>query len=267
MSARPAAIKKAGGVDLTVGLQRQLAAINKDFRNVGRPFADVGRAGAVFARNMTLIGAAIGGTVAGVLAFTRAGTEAVDQAGKMAQQLGLSVDAFGRPDFAAKQSGATVGELRTGLQGLNRRIGEAVGGNDKAAELFERLGVSITDAAGAIRPLEEIVADVADGFAALPDGAQKSALALQLLGETGARLLPLFNQGSEGLRQLGPRPNDLASSSPNSNSRSQKPSTMRWPAFPVLPAASALKSPSPLRPPARGWRMPSPRRWCAVRTR
>ena len=43
---------------------------------------------------------------------------------------------------------------------------------------------------------------IRDSFQAMPDGAQKSALAVQLFGKSGAELIPFLNQGREGIAAL-----------------------------------------------------------------
>lgn len=44
---------------------------------------------------------------------------------------------------------------------------------------------------------------MADAFARMPDSARKSALAIELFGESGAKLLPFLNQAKAGLLDLG----------------------------------------------------------------
>lgn len=69
----------------------------------------------------------------------------------------------------------------------------AAGGSKEQIEVFSRLGVSVTDAAGQLRPTEDVLLDLADAFAAMPDGAEKSALAVKLFGKSGVELI--LNQG------------------------------------------------------------------------
>lgn len=74
--------------------------------------------------------------------------------------------------------------------------------NDAAASAgpdFEKLGFATRDATGALRPMWDILGDVADKFAGMEDGPEKAALAQQLFGKTGADLIPMLNQGREGL--------------------------------------------------------------------
>ena len=54
-------------------------------------------------------------------------------------------------------------------------------------------------------PEEELRAIVAlaDAFKVLPDGAEKSAIAVKLLGKSGSELIPMLDMGREGIDKFG----------------------------------------------------------------
>lgn len=54
-----------------------------------------------------------------------------------------------------------------------------------------------------------MLGDVAELFSLLPDGANKTALAVKLFGRSGAELIPLLNQGKEGLAEFDKLASDL----------------------------------------------------------
>jgi uncharacterized cupredoxin-like copper-binding protein len=118
-----------------------------------------------------------------------------DDAGKAAQRIGLSVEALTQLRFAADLSGVSAQNLETSIQRLSRSM---VGGN----KAFKEIGVATSDAAGKMRPTEDVLLDLADVFQKMPDGAEKTALAIQLLGRSGAELIPLLNGGSASLRAM-----------------------------------------------------------------
>ena len=51
--------------------------------------------------------------------------------------------------------------------------------------------------------------EVADGLKGLESDSEKAALAQQLLGRSGADLLPLFKEGSDGIANLQQQARDL----------------------------------------------------------
>ncbi|MBB2767292.1 UNVERIFIED_ORG: methyl-accepting chemotaxis protein [Rhizobium esperanzae] len=153
----------------------------------------------VFAGLNTAALAAVGG----IAAIAKSGADAADAAGKAAQAAGLQIDAYGRLAFAAEQNDVAAEEFGAAMSKLNKAIGEAAAGGKDAAVRFAALGVSIKDIHGRLRPTEDIVRDLAGAFAKMPDGAKKSAAAIDLFGKSGASLLPFLNEGKQGLIDLG----------------------------------------------------------------
>lgn len=98
-------------------------------------------------------------------------------------------------ELAAKEAGVSSEALTTGLRFLNRNIGEANLGTGKSADTFTRLHIALKDAQGVARPVADIMGDVADKIAGIQDPAQKTQIAMSLLGRGGAALIPLLNKG------------------------------------------------------------------------
>jgi phage-related protein len=65
------------------------------------------------------------------------------------------------------------------------------------------MGISATDASGKLRSIDDVMLEVADRFAAMPDGAQKTAFAIGLFGKAGAEMIPMLNMGSAAIAKLG----------------------------------------------------------------
>lgn len=137
-----------------------------------------------------------------VASWVKASINAADEARKLAQAAGVTTEAFTGLQWAASQSGVSTNDLSTAFARLNRTAVQAANGGQAQAELFQRLGVSVTDAAGAVRSADQLLVDLAASFAELPDGAEKSAMAIELFGRSGARLIPLLNSGADGIAAL-----------------------------------------------------------------
>lgn len=146
------------------------------------------------------LGAAL--SVAGLVAAGRHALETADELAKLSQKTGLSVESLSLLKPIAEQAGTSMEGLAKGMQKLATAMVEAAGGSKEQAEVFARLGVSVKDAAGQLRPTEEVLLDLADAFAAMPDGAEKSALAVKLFGKSGVELIPFLNQGRAGIEEL-----------------------------------------------------------------
>lgn len=126
-----------------------------------------------------------------------------DDMGKAAQKVGVSVEALSRLEYAAKLSDVSLEQLTGGLQRLSKGMADvASGSTGPAASAFEALGISVTNAAGQLRDSDVVFAEVADRFARMEDGSTKTALAIGIFGKAGANLIPLLNEGKDGLAAL-----------------------------------------------------------------
>jgi hypothetical protein len=145
-------------------------------------------------------GAALGAGAA--LAGLRSLVSSIDDLDKAAQGLGITAVQLSNLRQAAGEAGIGAEAFGTALTRLNVRIGEAATGNEDAIRLFRALGVAVKDAGGEIRPADAVLRDLAARFQALDDGPAKAALAVDLFGRAGAKLVPLLNQGADGLERF-----------------------------------------------------------------
>ncbi len=134
--------------------------------------------------------------------FVRSSVDAADAAGKSAQATGLMVDEYTALKYAAELAGVGTEKLDGALGKFNKTIDKAGQGGKSQAETFARLGISVRDAEGNIKSSGVLLAEVADKFQQLPDGVQKSALAMELFGKSGTAMIPLLNAGSSGLAEM-----------------------------------------------------------------
>ncbi|HRY04515.1 MAG TPA: phage tail tape measure protein, partial [Beijerinckiaceae bacterium] len=196
MTSTPAVI---GALRVVLGADTaQLESAFKDAVDKADKFGkamSVAAGGAVAA--VAAIGAAVGAAVVGSLS-------SIDKLAKTAQQIGVPVEQLSALKFAADQSGVSIDTLGQGFKDLATKMTEAVGDNQSGpARAFAALGVAVTDAQGKLRDSQAVFLDVADRFSKVRDGANKTALAVQMFGDSGARMIPLLNQGSDGIARLG----------------------------------------------------------------
>lgn len=145
---------------------------------------------------------AAAGALFGLAAST---AKAGDEAREAAQRVGLNVELLQELQHAARLGGVEAEALQGSLVLMSRRLVEAADKGGPAAEAFKRLGLKIKGADGQLRSTDEVLLMAADRFAAMPDGAKKTALALDLFGRSGAALIPVLNQGAKGIAEAGAR--------------------------------------------------------------
>lgn len=150
---------------------------------------------AQMAKKLAVIGAAVSVVGAGVATAIRGAINSADDMGELAQKLGVPVEALSALKHAAKVLGVEFEGLQGGLLKLSRGMADS-------PEKFEKLGISVRDAKGEMRPTADVLKELADRFQTMPDGAEKTALAMDLFGKSGAAMIPMLNAGSAGITGL-----------------------------------------------------------------
>lgn len=143
-------------------------------------------------------------------AFISRSIDAAEALDKMSQRTGVAVERLSTLDFVAQQTGADLPTLETALKGLHKKLQEAlVTGTGEGASALAALGIELKTSTGEVKSNIEILEEVADAFAKHADGAGKSAIAQKLFEESGTKLIPMLNLGSEGIHRLEQRARDL----------------------------------------------------------
>ena len=150
----------------------------------------------------TVIGNAISAGIEKIPELLTSSLDQFDQFSKDAQKVGIATDEFSKLAYAAKLSDVSTDDLVTTVAKLNKNIVAAAQGTEQQALAFSSLGIAVKNADGSLRAPQEVLGDLADLFKLLPDGATKTAIAIELLGKSGAQAIPLLNGGSEALKDL-----------------------------------------------------------------
>lgn len=171
-----------------------------------RGLDSLGQAGASLRSSFGFLASA--GGLAGLIGgISIAGTvkTAVDELDKLndsVERLGISAEDLSALNFAGKLNAVDADEMAEALKKLSVKMQEAASGSKEATALFADLGVKVTDASGRLKSADAVFAEIADAFAGLEDGAGKTALAVDTFGKAGAKLVPLLNNGADGLAKM-----------------------------------------------------------------
>ena len=143
-----------------------------------------------------------GSLAAGFGAAIKSSINHMDELGKSAQKIGIPVDELSKLEYAARLADVGIEDLETSVGKFDKALNQiAAGQKSGAGNALRAIGVSATDANGKLKPTSQILAEVADKFASYKDGATKTALAMELFGKSGAKMIPLLNGGKASLSQ------------------------------------------------------------------
>lgn len=120
----------------------------------------------------------------------------------LSQKVGIAAEPLQQLGFAAQLSGGSMEGLGNSLGKLSKLAFDAGKGGKEAGEAFRKVGVRVKESDGSLRPVEDLLGDIADHISKLPDGTEKTAKAMSLFGRSGKELIPLLNEGSSGIAKL-----------------------------------------------------------------
>lgn len=121
---------------------------------------------------------------------------------------GVSTEKLQELNYAAELVDTSV-ETITGSMTKNlRAMDSAREGTGAAAEAYEKLGISVTNSDGSLRDNEEVYWEVIDALGQMEAGADRDALAMDILGKSAQELNPLIEAGSETMASLAQEAHD-----------------------------------------------------------
>ena len=199
--------------DLKKGLKEAKSEIssveketNKTSKEIQKSMEKVNKA---VKTGMTVAVGAITAAVGAVAGFMGKVTESADRVDKLSQKMGISTDAFQEWEYACEICGLDVEVLKRAIKSLDEQMYAAADGSAEAQARFEALGVTWVDNEGQLKSNEELFKDTMLGLAAMSDETERNRIANELFGKSYQELIPLLNEGDEGLANLLQTAHDL----------------------------------------------------------
>ena len=178
---------------------RRIDAWSKD--SMGGFMAMAQSLGTLALRFTAMVGPVVGAGAA-VYGLAQKTANAGDELHDMSKRTGVAVESLSGLKYAAEKAGSSLEGVATGLKFLGRNMADARNGTGEAKDAFKALGISVVDSTGKLKNTEEVFLKLSDKFANMEDGAGKTAIAMQIFGRSGADLIPLLNEGGDGIRKM-----------------------------------------------------------------
>lgn len=141
-------------------------------------------------------------SIAGFGALIKSTTEAAENMELLMQKTGASYETLKVLSYTAKLSGTDIEGVSKAMGILAKNMQGAaidIGGAEKS---FKALGIDTKDSTGHLKSIDAMLPELADRFQKMNDGTGKTAYAMALFGKSGKDMIPILNQGSQGLKDM-----------------------------------------------------------------
>jgi polyhydroxyalkanoate synthesis regulator phasin len=134
--------------------------------------------------------------------FITQSIEATARLNELSVRSGVSIQDLNGLQYAATQTGANFEDMTKGIKKLSLYLTEASINGGKHADMLATLGITAKD------PMQAMY-QLADAMQRIPDAAERTYVAQQLLGKGGEAMVPALLEGSDAFKALVDRGNEL----------------------------------------------------------
>lgn len=175
----------------TLGIKTDAASVAKA-DNTLKKFMNIGKA---FVGSWAVL--KVGGFIKHAVDST---TELAATFEHMHARTGVATETLQELGYVAKLAGTSVESMETALKILSRTMMESQKSGSEIGKIYQKLGIQTKDAKGQLRPVADLLPELADKFKNMKSDTEKSAMAVKLFGRAGTMLLPVLKQGGDALR-------------------------------------------------------------------
>ena len=186
--------KASTKANVTISLTDKMSGAIK---NISRKLKGIGIASTAAG---TAISASLG---AAALKFADTG----DKIDKLRAKTGFGAKSITEMAHAASSAGVDFDTMADSMKDMSKFSGDLAMGSSGAKETLKNLGIS-SKAFAAASPDGKLDL-LADAMQGISDPGKRAALAMQVMGEAGYKMLPLLTQGSEGIQAMRDEANAL----------------------------------------------------------
>lgn len=137
-----------------------------------------------------------------LIGLTREQAKLASQTLDFAATVNMDVEAVQEWDYVLKSVGSSMDEAQGDLSALQEKMNDARDTTSEAGQLFAQLGVSVTNADGSLRGVDDVLNDVVASLSNMEDESRRNAISSELLSTTGERLAAIYEMDDGALQDL-----------------------------------------------------------------
>ncbi|WP_157017812.1 phage tail tape measure protein [Mesorhizobium xinjiangense] len=195
-------------------LQARIASLSRSFGldrigraagNLGRNLSALGDGLGHATRRLSMLTGALGiggaGAVFGAFKLAQHTAALGDEIAKTARQLGIGAEALQEYRYAAEMSGVSSEALEKGMKRFGANAADAARGTKTYSREFDALGVSLRDAGGNMKSMDQLFNETVEAIASIESPMERTRISMVLFGRAGQDMTRMFEQGADGIRR------------------------------------------------------------------
>lgn len=119
----------------------------------------------------------------------------------MSRRTKMSVETLSSWEYIIEKAGGSAADFEQNVTKLRREMAHAADGQKESVRRFAELGISATDASGRLRPVEDVLLDIAKAMQGAGDESKKMAAANELVGRGSQAIMGVFKDGPDSIRR------------------------------------------------------------------
>ncbi|MEL7568956.1 MAG: hypothetical protein AAGU14_00165 [Eubacteriaceae bacterium] len=129
--------------------------------------------------------------------------DSADTIQQMSDQTGRSAEELQELKYIGDSVGTSLDTITSSQAKLTRSMNSARNGNNKYAEAFDKLHISITNSDGSLRDSKTVMMEALGALNKVGNETERDSLAMDIFGKSAQDLNPLIKLGSDELKRMG----------------------------------------------------------------
>lgn len=206
-------LKQAGDTQENQEQQRALAIeiakteaslkdLDKQYQE-SRPHLEAfANASAQVAEKTKKVSAVAGALAGGLLANAYNSAQKADDLATLSAQTGITVEDLQKMQYASNLVDVSVEDMTGSVKKLTMQMG-------KGSDVFDKLGVSITDSNGELRNANDVWYESLEALSKIENETERDAVSMELFGKSASSLTGIIDDGGQAMKALGQEAEDL----------------------------------------------------------
>jgi len=131
-----------------------------------------------------------------MVVFNQQMADSRNELSDMSTRTGIASETLAGLRLAAQGSGQSLGNLEGALVSLPKRMSDFARGTGESKVAFEALGIQVLSAQGGLRSTDTVLREITSALSGVENPTERAALATQLFGESGTKLLQALGDPS-----------------------------------------------------------------------